>query len=168
MIADCITVSRILFSLLLLMLSPSSLLFSVLYLLCGVSDMLDGAVARKLHTAGDKGARLDSAADLIFAVVYAVRILPLMSVPLWIRAWTAIIAVTKLTGILLASKKSRRLTVRHSLANRLTGIMIFLFPLTVRVVDVKAGAVLVCSVATLAVIDEIRDANGQASSAQKG
>ena len=70
MIANIITVSRILFSLAMILFPPSSVPFAVLYLLCGATDVLDGFVARKLHTESENGAMLDSAADLLFAVVY--------------------------------------------------------------------------------------------------
>ena len=80
MTANIITVSRILFSVLLLVFSPYSYFFAALYLLCGITDVLDGFVARRLHTESEQGAMLDSVADLLFAVIYAVRILPLLSV----------------------------------------------------------------------------------------
>lgn len=102
-VANSITVSRILLSLTLLVFSPYSLLFAASYLLCGVTDVLDGFAARKLHTESELGAMLDSTADLLFAVVYAVRILLLLSVPLWIWVWTLIIAAVKITGIMIGS-----------------------------------------------------------------
>ncbi len=155
MIANCITVSRILFSLLLLGVSPNTFPFAVFYLLCGATDVLDGFVARKLHTESENGAMLDSAADLLFAVGYAVRILPLLNIPLWIWTWTAIIAVTKITGIMIASKRVHGLSIEHSFGNKLTGLLLFLLPLSVCAADVKYGATLVCIVATITVITEI-------------
>ena len=157
MIANCITVSRMLFSLLLFGLSPSSPLFAAFYLLCGVSDVLDGFLARKLHAESKTGAMLDSMADLLFALVYAVKLLPLLSVPLWIWIWAAIIAAAKITGILIASRKARSLSIAHSFGNRLTGVLLFLLPLSVRVADVKYGAALVCTAATVTVIEEIAE-----------
>ena len=71
MIANCITVSRLLFSLAMILFPPSSVPFAVLYVLCGLTDVLDGFVARKLRTESKTGERLDSAADLFFAVVYS-------------------------------------------------------------------------------------------------
>ncbi len=155
MIANSISVSRMLFSLLLLVLPPFSYLFATLYLLCGVTDALDGFLARKLHTESETGELLDSAADLIFAVIYAVRILPLLSAPIWIWIWTAMIAAAKVTGIVIESKKAYGLRIRHSFANKLTGLLLFLLPLWVCVADVKFGATLVCIVATVTVIREI-------------
>ena len=155
MIANGITVSRILFSLCLFLLSPSSVPFVVLYLLCGLTDVLDGFVARKLRTESKTGERLDSAADLFFAVVYAVKILPFLNIPLWIWIWTVIIASAKITEILIASKKTHRLSIEHSFGNKLTGLLLFFLPLSVCVVDVKYTATLVCAVATVTVIKEM-------------
>ena len=155
MIANCITGSRILFSLLLLGFSPNTFPYAAFYLLCGLTDVLDGFAARKLHTESEKGAMLDSVADLLFTAVYAVKILPLLNIPLWIWIWTAIIAAVKITGILIASKKAHKLMIEHSFGNKLTGLMLFLLPLSVCVADVKYGATLVCIIATITVIKEI-------------
>ena len=150
-----ITVSRILFSVLLLVFPPDSCFFAVLYLLCGITDVLDGFAARRLHTESEHGAMLDSVADLLFAAIYAVRVLPLLCIPRWIWIWTAIIAAVKVTGILIASKKARRLWIEHSFGNKLTGLLLFLLPLSVYVADVKYGAALICAIATAAVIREM-------------
>ena len=154
-LADMITVSRIPLSLLLLGLPVSSYRFTAVYLLCGLSDVLDGFAARRLHTESEKGARLDSAADLLFAAVYAVKILPHLLLPLWIWIWIAVIAAVKLTAILLKSCRERKLSVTHSPANKITGFLLFLLPLTVRIVDAKYSAIPVCATATLAAMEEI-------------
>ena len=137
MIANCITVSRLLFSLVMIVFPPSSVPFAVLYVLCGVTDMLDGPIARKLHTESEKGAKLDSAADLIFAAVYAVRILPLLSVPFWIWFWAAVIAAVRLASPAIAGKRAHSAWPGHSLGNRVTGLLLFLLPLSAFIADVK-------------------------------
>ena len=154
MIANLITVSRILLSLFLLFLSPYSVLFMVIYLLCGVTDVLDGFLARKFHTESQDGERPDSIADIVFAVVYAVKILPILHLPLWIWCWIVLIAVVKIVGIIIANKKERSFYIAHSVANKLTGLLIFTLPLTVRLFDVKYGAAVVCAAATFAAIQE--------------
>ena len=165
MTANIITISRILFSVLLLVFPQHSCFFAALYILCGATDALDGFVARKLHTESEKGAILDSVADLHFAIIYAVRILPLLSVPLWIWIWTAIIAVTKVIGIITASKKAHKLLIEHSFGNKLTGLLLFLLPLSACVADVKYGATLVCIVATVTAIKEITNNCGELKNA---
>ncbi len=155
MIANITTVSRILFSLVMIVFPPSSVPFAVLYLLCGVTDVLDGFIARKLHTESEKGAMLDSIADLFFALSYAVKILPVLNLPLWIWIWTVIIAVTKITGILIASKMAHKMSIEHSFGNKLSGLLLYLLPLSVCVADVKYGAPLVCAVAMGTAIKEM-------------
>lgn len=155
MIANIITGSRVFLSLCLFVWPPFSSAFAVMYLLCGVTDVLDGFLARKLHTESKKGAMLDSVADLVFAVIYAVRILPILSVPYWIWIWTAIIAVIKIAGILITGRKMKKLSIEHSFDNKFTGLMLFLLPISVCAVDIKYGATLVCAVATVTVIKEM-------------
>ena len=159
MIADMITVSRMLFSLLLLI-STFPYLSAALYLLCGVTDVLDGFAARRLHTESEHGARLDSAADLVFAAVYAVKVLPRLPVPLWAWIWTAAIAAAKVTGILISWGKAHRAAIGHSFGNRLTGALLFLLPLSARIVDVRYGAALVCAAATAAAVAELVQLRG--------
>lgn len=154
MAADIITISRVLFSVLLFVFKPFSAFSAAFYLLCGVTDVLDGFVARKMHTESKHGAILDSAADLVFAFVYAVRILPLLSVPVWIWIWTAIVAIIKIAGIIITSKKAHGLSIEHSIGNKLTGFLLFLLPLSVYIADVKYGATVVCVTATVTAIGE--------------
>ena len=155
MIANCITVSRLLFSFAMILFPPSSVPFAVLYVLCGVTDVLDGFVARKLHTESKIGEMLDSAADLFFAVVYAVKILSFLNIPLWMWIWVAVIGAVKITSILIASTKAHRLLIEHSFGNKLTGLLLYLLPLSVHIADVKYGAILLCLVATVTAIGEM-------------
>lgn len=68
-IADCITVCRIVGTLILSVLRPLSLVFFFVYTLTGLTDVLDGWIARKTKTASDFGAKLDSIADMLFCAV---------------------------------------------------------------------------------------------------
>ena len=158
MIANILSVSRIVFSLFLFAVSPFSPRFALLYLLCGVSDVLDGFAARALHTESRAGEALDSIADLFFAAAYAVKLLPLLRVPPAIWLWTALIAAAKLWGVLQRSKKERRCYIPHSFANRLTGLLLFLLPPGTRLIDIRYGAALVCASATLAAAEELKGA----------
>ena len=64
--ANIITGFRIVFSILLLMFPAFSSGFYFMYLAGGITDMIDGAVARKTNSVSSFGSRLDSLADFIF------------------------------------------------------------------------------------------------------
>ena len=68
-IPNIITTLRILGAAVLLLCNPASVAFWVIYGLCGVSDMADGYLARRLHAESKAGAVLDSVADICFVVV---------------------------------------------------------------------------------------------------
>lgn len=153
--ANLITLSRIVLSLALLFLSPLSVAFGVLYLLGGVSDMADGFVARKTHTESETGAKLDSAADLIFVTVSAVKLLPLVRLNTWLWIWVAAIALIKIAAMILRFARVHTVTLPHSIPNKLTGVLLFLLPLTLPLVDVRYPAALICAVATFAAIQDI-------------
>ena len=80
-LANIITLFRIVCSIWLLLLPVFSIRFYVVYLFCGFTDMIDGAIARKTHSVTEFGSKLDSVADLIFVVVAFVKIaeLPIAS-----------------------------------------------------------------------------------------
>lgn len=163
MIANVITFSRIIFSLLLLILSPDSFAFAALYLLCGLTDVLDGFIARKLHTESKTGAALDSIADLFFCAAYAVKVIPVMDIPFRIWIWTAMIAAIKITVIILKSKKDGKISIEHSLMNKLTGAAIFILPLSIHAVNIAFGAAFVCLIATITVIVETTGISGSST-----
>ncbi len=87
------------FSLPLLFLPLSSAWFSILYLLCGLTDMIDGTIARRTGAVSQFGARLDTASDLVFALVCGGRLLPLMRLPIWLWVWIIMAALIKTLNI---------------------------------------------------------------------
>ena len=93
--ANIITCFRILISFALLFFPLHSVPFYSLYLTAGISDMVDGMVARRTKNATEFGARLDTAADFAFVVVCLIRLLPVMDIPTWLYVWTGVIALIK-------------------------------------------------------------------------
>ena len=68
-VANIVTCFRIVGSIVLLPISVFSLEFYITYLLCGLSDMIDGTIARKTNSASEFGSKLDTVADIIFVIV---------------------------------------------------------------------------------------------------
>ena len=100
--------------------------FWTLYALCGLSDILDGWLARKLHAESRTGAVLDSVADIIFVACCAIRLLPVLEIPVWLCIWTGIIVTIKIITQISALVVCKRFCFPHTLANKLTGLLLFL------------------------------------------
>lgn len=90
--------------------------FWLVYALCGLSDMLDGPLARRLHAEGALGERLDSAADGLLVVACAVTLLPLCAFPLW--GWIGALTIAREFAML------RMRALRHTRLNRLCGLIL--------------------------------------------
>ena len=76
--------------------------------------MIDGTVARRMGSAGDFGAKLDTVADLVFLLVCSVKLLPLMHIPLWLWVWTVLIALTKILNIAVFLIREKKLLSVHN------------------------------------------------------
>lgn len=152
--ANLITAIRILCSVVLLFCAALSPWFYALYITAGVSDMVDGWVARKTNTVSEFGSKLDTVADILFVVVCLVKLLPVLHLPVWIYVWVGIIACIKVFNIVYSYVVRKQFLSDHSILNKVTGAMLFLLPLTLSVVDVKFSAVVVCLVATVAAVKE--------------
>ncbi len=153
-IANIITGSRIIFSLTLLVIPLSSAWFYVLYLFCGLTDMIDGAIARKTNAVSSFGSKLDTAADFIFMAVCAVKILPIIYLPVLLWIWIAVIAIIKFANIVFGFIRIKKLVDYHTVLNKITGLLLFLLPLTLQYIEPTYSFAIVCIMATIAAIQE--------------
>ena len=153
-LANTITLFRIAVSIVLLFCPGFSPAFSALYIAAGLSDMLDGFVARKTDTVSKLGARLDTMADFVFVVVCLIKLLPILRIPAWLYAWIGIIALIKVVNIISGLAVQKKLVAVHSVMNKATGVLLFLLPLTLPAVPLKYTAIVVCAAATFAAIQE--------------
>lgn len=153
-LANLLTVCRIVCSLWIIHTPAFSPEFYTTYLFCGFSDIADGIVARKTGTQSSLGAKLDSFADLIFAASAFIKLLPVISLPTWLRYLTGIILVIKAANLIISFVCHRRILYEHTFLNKLTGFLLFLLPLTMSFIDNTFNAAVICAVAFPAAIQE--------------
>jgi len=153
-LANAVTGIRISGSILLAFVPVFSVPFYAVYLLCGLSDMADGMIARKMNSGSPFGAELDTIADFLFAAVTLAKLLPHIPMPGWLPQWIAVIALIKAANIGLGFIRHRQLVSVHSVMNKVTGSLLFLLPLTLGSIKLKYSAVIVCSTATVSAIQE--------------
>ena len=152
--ANTITFFRIAAGIALLFCPVFSPAFYVFYIAAGLSDMLDGFVARKTDTVSKLGARLDTIADFVFVLVCLIKLLPILSIPAWLYVWIGLIALIKVVNIISGFVVQKRFVTVHSVMNKVAGALLFLLPLTIPAVPLKYSVIVVCAVATFAAIQE--------------
>ena len=125
-IANIVTSCRMIFSIIMLFLPVFSTWFYVMYLLCGLTDMVDGTIARKTNSTSTFGAKLDTIADFIFVLAAMVKLLPEMKLPGWVWIWILIIAGIKILNVIVGFVCRKRLIAEHTIMNKITGLLLFL------------------------------------------
>ena len=126
--------------------------FWMIYALCGISDIADGWLARKLKCCTKTGALLDSLADICFVACCACRILPILELPQWLWLWAGVIVAMKVVNQLSALVRYGHCSFPHTIANKVTGFLLFIaVPMTfMSIIPIS----IVAAVATFAAIHE--------------
>ena len=132
--------------------------------LCGLSDIIDRAIARKTNAVSSFASKLDTVADAVFMAVCAVKLLPMIYLPIWVWMWIAVIAIIKFANIVMGFVRKKQLVDYHTVLNKITGSLLFLLAFTLQFIEPTYSFAVVCSMATVAAIEEgyhIVKANGK-------
>ena len=141
----------------LLFIEPLSPLFLTVYTVSGLTDVLDGWIARKMGTTSDFGAKLDSIADLLFYAVMLIKIFPVMWVVLPKKIWVmvgAILAV-RIISYTTAALKYHRFASQHTYLNKVSGLFVFAVPYSIISPVAVPFCWTVCGVAMTASLEEL-------------
>lgn len=154
-IANYISIARIFLALTLFFVKPLSIVFFEIYLLCGISDVLDGYIARKTNTVSKLGDNTDSVADLIMVVVLIIVLYPIINPKVQIIVWIVIIGIIRVVSILVVFVKYKTFEILHTYGNKITGLVLFTFPLVLAFVQSDLLMYIVCLVVSISAIEEL-------------
>lgn len=153
-VANIITGCRMIFSIWMLVFPTFSFWFYVMYMAGGITDMIDGAVARKTDSVSTFGSHLDTVADVTFLSSALIKILPAIVVPKWSLVWIYVIAIIKIANVILGFIRYKRFFAEHTVMNKITGLLLFLLPLTFVFIEIQYSVIVVCTIATVAALQE--------------
>ena len=151
---NALSALRFLGAVCLLFFGVESCAFWVIYFVCGLSDMADGYLARKLGCESKTGAMLDSLADLAFVICCCFKLIPALAFPKWLWIWGGVIVATKIINQISALVMYKKCIFPHTIANKVTGVLLFVgVPLTVFLESI-VPMVIIAVVATFAAVQE--------------
>ena len=153
-LANCISASRIIMSIVLMATNTFSSEFYIIYIYCGISDMLDGYIARKSNNTSKIGSVLDSVADIVFVIVAMIKILTVIKLSNVIIIWAIIIALIKISNVVCSYIYYKKFVFPHTIANKITGLVLFITPLIIVKFDSIMFEIIVCMIATFSAIQE--------------
>jgi CDP-diacylglycerol--glycerol-3-phosphate 3-phosphatidyltransferase len=154
-VPNILTCIRIIGSAALLLFKPLSIAFFLLYIVCGVTDVLDGYIARKTKNISKSGAALDSMADMIFIAVMLFVIFPIFSLEAMVVFWTIGIAAARILSLIVGYAKYKTFAGLHTYGNKATGLILFLFPFMYQLFGIVNAEYIILVIASLSALEEL-------------
>lgn len=152
--ANCITACRFIFSIAILLCRiPSPQLFCI-YSAAGITDILDGWVARRMKTETLFGSKLDTVADMVFVFACIIKFIPFFHLPDWTLFWIGLIGLIKISNIVYEWRTEKHFLAYHSGLNKIAGVLLFLLPFSILIDKLKICVLIDCGVATIASVQE--------------
>ena len=130
-IPNILSASRIALCLPLLLVDAMTMLFWVLYVIAGMTDMLDGFLARRWGVESNFGARLDSLADFVFVLAVGYKLFPWLKLSDELWMMIGLIALVKMFNAICSYMVRHRIEYLHTKANKLTGFLLFIGMMTI-------------------------------------
>ena len=151
---NAISALRFLGAVCLLFFGVESCAFWAIYFVCGLSDMADGYLARKLGCESKVGASLDSLADLAFVICCCFKVIPALAFPKWLWIWGGVVVATKVINQISALVMYKKCIFPHTIANKVMGILLFVgIPITLWINSI-VPIIIIAVVATFAAVQE--------------
>ena len=154
-LANLISFSRIILSVFLLFTQPLSVYFFMIFILCGISDVLDGYVARTYALNSDFGAVLDSFADVVFFFCFLIPVLSVLNPSYFMILWIICIFFIKFISLAIGFKKFNKFSFIHTILNKITGAFLILLPFILLLSKSNIILVILCMLATFAALEEM-------------
>ncbi len=129
-IPNAITSLRIIGTFVMMFTTIFTPVFYVVYTVCGVTDVLDGFVARMTKKTTEFGAKLDSVADLLFYGTMLFKLLPemLSAMPNAMPVMIASLVALRVCSYLIAAFRYKKFASLHTYMNKLSGFSCFMMP----------------------------------------
>jgi len=114
---------------------PLGMIFLTVYLLAGITDMIDGPLARRIKDAkSDFGAVLDSIADMLLVIVGVFFVVPIMmkerpEIYSWIFISFIIALSFKIGSGLIGYIKHKEFVLLHTYSNKVLAFLLFIIPI---------------------------------------
>ena len=154
-IPNFISFMRIILSLILIFVKPLSLVFYLIYIVCGFSDIMDGYISRKKGMTSNLGAKLDSFADMVMIFVLLFVLYPIVNPEIKIIIWIILIAIIRLLSMFVALMKYKTFASIHTYGNKITGLLLFIFPISLSFLNATVLMYIICVVASITAIEEL-------------
>ena len=155
-IPNLLSLSRIGLSFIMFFVAQKPMVLFWLIVACGITDVLDGFLARRMHWESDLGARLDSLGDMVFysaLVLYVVRY-QMDVIQQYMPGIYSIFAIKTLTLVVCTIKNHATYSL-HTYGNKLTGVLVVVAVCLILLTGEGSFTAVLVVVANLSALEEL-------------
>ena len=134
---------------------PLSITFFIIYVLCIITDLADGPIARKTNTASSFGSALDSVADAALILSVLAILIPILDFEMWMYVCIAIVIIIRVLAIIIGFKKFSAITLLHTYSSKTSGLLLAMFPIFYWMVGIGISFSVVALFAIIAAFEEL-------------
>ncbi len=148
-LANIISLSRVAGAIALFFFNDISTAFLIIYVLCGITDLIDGPIARKTNSTSPLGATLDTVGDVATYLALTKVLIIKKLVAGWILAWILGAGVLFGVGALISKRRFGKLYLPHTYLGKIFGGAVFVLPLAMQFMPGYVWMSVICSIATV-------------------
>lgn len=148
-LANIISLSRVAGAIALFFFNDISTAFLIIYVLCGITDLIDGPIARKTNSTSPLGATLDTVGDVATYLALTKVLIIKKLVAGWILAWILSAGVLFGIGALISKRRFGKLYLPHTYLGKIFGGSVFVLPLAMQFMPGYVWMAVICSIATI-------------------
>ena len=128
---NAFSLARLLLCIPLLIITPFSLFFTVLFAIAAITDTIDGQLARRLKNAkSELGATLDSIADLALISVLVFALMPKMDIWNWLRiSYICVLSLKLFASTGIGFIRFKEFISLHTISFKILASCLFLHPI---------------------------------------
>lgn len=148
-IANIVTLSRVVGAIVLFFCNEINTLFLSVYVFCGLTDLIDGPIARKTGSSSALGATLDTVGDVMTYLALTKILIMKKLVPVWILIWILSAGVMFGCVSLISKHRFKKLYLPHTWLGKIFGGSVFVLPIAMTVMSEKIWMSVICGIATI-------------------
>jgi len=141
-LANIITGSRTVMAIILFTFKEISTPFLIIYLLCGITDLIDGPIARKTNNTSELGAKLDSLGDTLTYLAMGKVVIFIHVISVKTAIWFLIPLTAMLASGFISKIKFHSFILTHTVSSKIFGGGCFLIPFAIHLSTLSVHIVL--------------------------
>ncbi len=148
-VANIISLSRVAGAIALFFFNSLSKAFLAIYIFCGLTDLIDGPIARKLKTTSPLGATLDTVGDVATYLALTKVLIIKNLVPFWILLWFISTMLIFIVAAFISKHRFYKLYLPHTYLGKIFGGVIFVLPVAIQFMPSYIWLSVICAISTV-------------------